>query len=402
MKPPQAKEASRTPTVLQITAPVCRAATAQPGEGRKILMTAAFTKPDGKIHSIEGLRFFAAFLVVLYHCYFDLTVPPGLDRSDLTGPVTWFKNGELGVDIFFVISGLVMYITASRRPVFDARAFMIDRFWRIYPVLWVALLVKIALELVTFSAGIGSFDAVAMEPGRILLQLLLVPLPLETLLIPPTWTLSLEIIFYAIFAAGFLIAGVRGVLVAVLAWFLIAALYSYGLGRPNETLALIFKPIILEFSYGVGIGYLYCSSRLRYGKTVLLLGSASMFAVLFLLGNMHELGIPREFLAGIPAGLLVYGLAATRPRIPRWLLLGGRASYVLYLFHGMTFGVVVAVFDAVFGVSIWDHQILVVLPVAAALIVAVTLNVFLENPFQQWRRRRRQSATRQDHLRGPA
>lgn len=344
---------------------------------------------DGKVESVEALRFFAALFVVLYHCYYNLVVPPGMTRADLTGPFTWFVNGTIGVDIFFVISGFVMYSAAARRPIFDARAFMADRFWRIYPVLWAAVLTKIVLELVNLSLGLGRFDAEAWTPLRLLGQFLLVPMPIEYLLIPPTWTLSLEMIFYAIFSVGFLLAGFWGVTVGVLLWFALGVLWNCTLGRPEPLMSPVFQTIVLEFLYGVLIGHLYLRFAMPFGRAALALGGGTIFVVAFLIGNILQLPISREFLAGVPAAILVYGLVATNWSVPRWLLYGGRASYLLYLSHDMVLGVTAGLFSLLFGISLWMRQDLIVVPVAVSIAAAVTLNVLLENPFQQWRRRKR-------------
>jgi exopolysaccharide production protein ExoZ len=181
--------------------------------------------PDGKIESIEALRFFAAFIVVLYHANFTLPIPAGMARMDMSGPLTWFQNGQVGVDIFFVISGFVMYTSSVRRKVFDAVGFLRDRFWRIFPVLWAALLAKMAIEGVNIVTGIGDAKMDDVHPGLIPLQFLLVPMQTEYMLVVHTWTLTLEVMFYVIFAVGFLRAGLKGVAVGVLAWYAVCTVY---------------------------------------------------------------------------------------------------------------------------------------------------------------------------------
>ncbi len=50
---------------------------------------------------IQYLRGLAAFMVLLHHVAFKL------ERFD-GNPLHWFRAGDAGVDVFFVISGFVM------------------------------------------------------------------------------------------------------------------------------------------------------------------------------------------------------------------------------------------------------------------------------------------------------
>ena len=82
---------------------------------------------------IDGLRAIAIFLVLFYHLNFSL-----------------FKNGFIGVDIFFVISGYL--ITHSIIREIEANKFSViyfyhKRFRRIFPSLLVVLLVSLLLGL---------------------------------------------------------------------------------------------------------------------------------------------------------------------------------------------------------------------------------------------------------------
>ena len=68
--------------------------------------------------NVQALRALAAFLVVFVH------LQAVADRLGL-GPGA-FAFGNAGVDVFFVISGMIMVRTTSRRPV-TAGAFLRNR-----------------------------------------------------------------------------------------------------------------------------------------------------------------------------------------------------------------------------------------------------------------------------------
>jgi peptidoglycan/LPS O-acetylase OafA/YrhL len=107
---------------------------------------------------------------------------------------------EYGVELFFCISGFV--IAGTLRRAISPAAFIKDRAIRIYPVLWASILVIVVLGRVS---GTHGFDA--MSSGRLtsLLAANLLALPgifPLTPLHPVAWTLSYELIFYGICAAG--------------------------------------------------------------------------------------------------------------------------------------------------------------------------------------------------------
>jgi peptidoglycan/LPS O-acetylase OafA/YrhL len=71
---------------------------------------------------IDVLRGFAALSVLVYHviAHFDWT------RFSTSGPLVWFRIGWMGVDLFFVISGFVITLSAFER----LRQGALADFWR--------------------------------------------------------------------------------------------------------------------------------------------------------------------------------------------------------------------------------------------------------------------------------
>lgn len=94
--------------------------------------------PDGtpaRLPALTGLRFFAAFGVLIFHYgnpqrwYLPLRVATG--------------RGEMGVVLFFLLSGFVLgytYFPAARAGTFQRRGFWVARLARIYPVYLAAFL----------------------------------------------------------------------------------------------------------------------------------------------------------------------------------------------------------------------------------------------------------------------
>lgn len=102
---------------------------------------AAAKKPDlGRMAALDGLRLLAAVAVMLYHftarenpAWGEGTVPP--DIFPELSRYTMF--GQFGVDLFFVISGFVILMSAWGRPV---NAFVTSRVTRLFPAYWAGVL----------------------------------------------------------------------------------------------------------------------------------------------------------------------------------------------------------------------------------------------------------------------
>jgi exopolysaccharide production protein ExoZ len=148
------------------------------------------------------------------------------------------RFGSFGVEVFFVVSGYVMMLTAARRELSPGR-FLVERLLRIAPPYWLLTLVAFA----TMTLGFHAFSLQHAGVDRLLASLLFLPwfeggrtaMPI----VFPGWTLNYEMMFYALFALflpvrseAVRIAGICGVLgAAVLTqWLTNGPLAGY-LGR---------------------------------------------------------------------------------------------------------------------------------------------------------------------------
>ena len=89
--------------------------------------------PRPRVNEIDLLRFIAALAVVFFHYAFrgyaggDRTIMP----YPLLEPIA--KYGFKGVELFFMISGFVILMTAANG---DLRKFVVSRIARLYPAFW--------------------------------------------------------------------------------------------------------------------------------------------------------------------------------------------------------------------------------------------------------------------------
>jgi peptidoglycan/LPS O-acetylase OafA/YrhL len=100
----------------------------------------------GTIAALDGVRAIAAMLVVTLHLNEATGVPWNLDQNPLTTALADF--GRTGVDLFFVLSGFLLFLPYAKALLFQdglpaARTFYLRRIFRIWPGYYFSLIVMI-------------------------------------------------------------------------------------------------------------------------------------------------------------------------------------------------------------------------------------------------------------------
>lgn len=115
-----------------------------------------------QINPLTGLRFFAAFWLLLYFFQGRVDIPAGMD-------IFLIDNGYLGVDLFFILSGFVLahvYGPQLEENRYSHSAFLWARFARVYPLHFVTLFLMLALFAVAVFTD-AKFDAGAFAVDHI-------------------------------------------------------------------------------------------------------------------------------------------------------------------------------------------------------------------------------------------
>ena len=111
-----------------------------------VFSPAAGHRDGGRLESVQILRGIAAMLVVFNHAgLLALSIKSQFGPSWLVPSKAAAEMGAIGVDLFFVISGFVMALSARRfiGP-WGASTFLALRFVRIAPLYYLASLVMLA------------------------------------------------------------------------------------------------------------------------------------------------------------------------------------------------------------------------------------------------------------------
>ncbi|EBY0801707.1 acyltransferase [Salmonella enterica subsp. enterica serovar Berlin] len=226
-------------------------------------------KLNHKVDTIQVLRGIAAMMIFFFHNrnYVDAWVP---------NTSHFLINGISGVDLFFFISGFVLYISYKGEKTLE---FAIKRFFRVYIPAAIAILITC---LITSTPIIGNVDAYK--------SLLMIPIKNEGApylgynILIVIWTLTYELYFYLLFTFAVLLTKLTRHLAINICALVISsvvgiqyfssgsitlnpALYifeGYSLGIPKQIISVAGNPIILEFIVGVVAGYLFKNIRAHY------------------------------------------------------------------------------------------------------------------------------------------
>jgi len=143
-----------------------------------------------KIGTVNALRFIAAAFVVLYHYIFSFYYRD-IPYVDLPALRPLFQYGYLGVDLFFIISGFVISLSAEGR---NAYGFLKSRIGRLYPIFWISAIITTLFLLV---GGHLIYSQVTLS--RFLASMTMLPsLFGADALDGAYWTLAVEMKFYLI------------------------------------------------------------------------------------------------------------------------------------------------------------------------------------------------------------
>lgn len=337
------------------------------------------------LRNVQALRGIAATAVVVAH----ISDPAGVENRWLAGDQYWtgflHRPGQAGVDLFFVISGLIMVLT-TRRAVAGAgtaRRFLLRRLIRIYPLYWLAS----APLLLLFLARPALLNSSSDHPPRVVESLLLLPQPGLPLLMVG-WTLTFELYFYVVFTGVlFLPRGAR--IPALGLWGALtvglALLFAHS---ANPWLATVGAPVALEFLFGALVGALVDAERLP-ALPVLTLAAGTAATACAALG-----AFPGTWFRAVPVGLLlavtVHGLVRLeqlgRWVAPRWIQAVGDASYSMYLWHILLLSALGRVILIRLPEGPVVHAGALVLMIVLVPVVSLALHRRVEQPLTAWLR----------------
>ena len=363
---------------------------------------AAGIHSDRRIPSITGLRIAAALAVYASH------IGPPAGAPEFVN--SFFLSGYCGVTIFFVLSGFVLsfnYFEEMRKPnpasVYD---FLLARFARVYP-LYLLVLVYVVLRQQAFGHPGSWWD------HALALQVWADSDADAYAFNGPGWSIGVEFFLYACFpllipvighlrrtrslllAAG----GVTAAMVALVVWFVLSGKGALPWLDPASAHRWLYRTPATrlgDFLLGILAARLFVQvngvGAVRRAGRWLAPAAAAAIVVLMAWPALLFSAWSWDLAYAIPAVILIFGLAvapggwlARGFSLPAVILLG-EASYAFYLVHSPAIGLL--------GAGHWADGVsgsLVLLEafnLAAIVMLAIALHLYVERPSRRWLRRR--------------
>lgn len=376
---------------------------------------------------LDGLRAVAILLVIGFHAWFFLqfTMESQADFLAFSERIPWLagfiRRGDIGVDVFFVLSGYLLswqlFSAQLHKGRPDFKRFYARRIFRIYP------LYLVALAIVSIGPGprwaiLGNLLAynIWFDPFKVI--------------IPWTWSLSVELEFYAIVPLLILLArngrAVFAIVVALAAlsilwsaWTLAAypqlvenSLIDLEIADRRADLVLYYKhlysamPVRLgQFAVGLGAAWLVVYRPRFFHPTGLqVAGFAAVILIGFALPLAHNphgaMNGAKQTVAALDMifgrvgfalamaaiiGLMQQGgLGTLKAALSRkWLEPIARFSFSMYLFHPAFVYLGILAFvgrDKVTSVSIFQYFGVFLVSVGGAMLFGAITWVLIERP----------------------
>jgi len=330
---------------------------------------------------VQILRAIAASMVVFNH--FNL----GYSNSN---QYSFFVSSGLGhieggVDLFFVISGFIMFYTQCPNPETEkgslkiAFHFLKKRILRIMPLYWFWTTVLLILWILKIAFKDQSFDLHYLFCSYFLIPCLSKHAGFRPLL-EQGWSLAFEMYFYLLFAIVLIFRRCLSNTLYIALLFAINYLISLYLHIPALTY-LVAYPMNIEFIFGASIAWIVMKWKFDFNRNLLwvifYLGCTLMFSRLFI--NMN-----RIIVYGIPSTIIMFAAVLLdknrhETSISTFLLFLGNASYSIYLTHSY--------FALAFGMSAkagklnhFNGDLLIILGTIATILFCSLAYLFFEMP----------------------
>lgn len=334
---------------------------------------------QSRLLPMEGLRGLAVSLVFLQHYSYQSLLLAEFDGIGGTVMRALRSYGNLGVELFFVLSGYLIYGTLIQRNTAFLR-FMRRRAVRIYPAFLVAFLIYLAavqMSPIDNKIPADPNERLVFFVTNLLLLPGLFPLPI---LMAVAWSLSYEMFFYLVSGAAARLLTLHekqrrvriGFVVAISLVFLLASL---SLNWVPERMLPFFAGMLL--AEGIGVSSFRTPGWLGLAAPPVALVASQAGVVP---GQLLELLHTTAFFLLCSACFSGTFAAIVLSWTPARLL--GNMSYSYYLLHGLSVVTLSVFAGRVAGLHLAPWMLWTALPFvfALSLIVPFMLFLFVERP----------------------
>ncbi|MCG7537354.1 acyltransferase [Pseudoalteromonas sp. OOF1S-7] len=333
------------------------------------------------INSIQLLRAFAALAVVLCHV---LKFMHNKVEEINYGYQTLANVLMIGVDIFFIISGFIIYSSFINKRLTPSQ-FIERRLVRIYPIFWFVCLLIVPVLLLK-PEWVNSASPL---PPSLFHSFLLIPHESAPLLMV-AWTLEYEVFFYVLFAISLFFKNTIGFLITIFSSLIIIGFVSEPFEDP--ILQVITSPLLMQFILGIFIAKLYLKTNSSINSKRWLAVSITLFLlsaiILYLGSESFKVSDVNNRVARftIPAVMIVIGFLLfenfmdKKSRFQKSIIYFGDASYSIYLIHVLTLSAFIKVCNAIDLNEKIGLPLTIFVAFIACTISGCIMHTFIEKP----------------------
>lgn len=329
-----------------------------------------------RYQELDALRGIAALLVVFFHLTMSVE-----DNS------SFLKLGVTGVDLFFIISGFVIFMSLQNNS--NTRVFIINRICRLYPTYWAAVIFTF-LIILTLTIYNSDENVLYLFP-KFIINLTMLQFYFNVGDIDGTyWTLIIELLFYAFILGLFksrYLKYFKFIGVFICSITIISCYYFYDVEQVKNIISWIplFQFFPLFFS-GIIFYKIFNSNEKVYVNYLLIIFCLLCQISLFPYSGRSHLYISwADYSIMMGSYFILFSLFVNnrlKMFVNKVTLFFGKISYALYLIHQyISVSIIIPLFYHKLQMNFWCVIFFIDLPIIICIATLITYK--LEIPFSK-------------------
>ncbi len=337
------------------------------------------------IKSIEMLRAVAVVLVVLMHAT-HLMCDIRLYQSYPVFGI--FNFGHGGVDIFFVLSGFIIFYIHHKEfgNIEFVLPYLLKRVARIYPAYWIVM--AFYFTILIFSPSQDKYE----QSGWAVVSSLFIIHQDHQPILGVAWSLEHEMLFYIIFSVLIINIQIGRVIFGL--WAAGIVINIFVLQAHSGIVGFIFRIFNIEFLFGIFVAYAILKWRIWRPGFITIIGVVVFFisGICELCGIIIQYEAPIHLTYSISSAMMLYGFVGMenmgRIRPHEVMIRLGASSYSIYLCHVIVIMLVKKCLIKYHDVLIMPRDAAFCVVVVVSISISVVFSICIEQPLLRWSRRR--------------
>ena len=326
-------------------------------------------KQQSRLEVLDSLRGFAALFVLFFH--FSMFRP----QSEFG-----FFLGISGVDLFFIISGFVIFMSIDSRK--NGQEFLLLRFIRLYPIYWVIATFTFLLYYV-LNLFDGVIPYIELPFRNYLVNLSMIQYFFDVPNIDGSyWTLIIELLFYLFIYVLYKFNLLKNIVLIGVLFCVVIFLITSGVRYFNWKDLTNYFPLMYHFPmFFIGILFykLYQTKQFQWDYFIIILIGVFLQLYLSNYGRAIQFMTFSSYAIMLSTYVMIFYLFVFDKL--NWVVTPvtsffGNISYSLYLIHQpLCYGIIIPYFTDVLKINFWISSLLISLPIVIGLAAFFTFKV---------------------------